>query len=160
EFTALWYADSLYVACQQYQPDILIGHSAGGMASLFLLTHFQVSSIQQVVCLGAPSDVANVLEKFSNFLGLWQPTRKVLTAYFEDIFQKPVAYYSMANFVKELKVSGIIVHDEEDKDVPFSEGGKIARNYVAAEFIRTKGLGHSLNDTQLIKQIVGKLKKD
>jgi pimeloyl-ACP methyl ester carboxylesterase len=38
----------------------------------------------------------------------------------------------------------LIVHDHDDDMVPFSEGEVIARHWLRAEFLPTRGLGHRL----------------
>jgi hypothetical protein len=46
------------------------------------------------------------------------------------------------------------VHDVDDDIVSFSEGQKIADSWKNADFIQTKGLGHSLHSDKVYLKMV------
>jgi len=57
-------------------------------------------------------------------------------------------------FSSDLNTKGLIVHDSNDTVVSFEEAKKIAGSWKNADFIETKGLGHSMHDENLYNYIV------
>jgi pimeloyl-ACP methyl ester carboxylesterase len=50
----------------------------------------------------------------------------------------------------------LVVHDENDREVPIACGEAIARAWPGAELVRTRGLGHQriLRDAATLKRVV------
>lgn len=76
-FNALLYSECLNIVAQKYQPQIVIGHSVGGMALVFFQQKNQLKSIQKMVLLGAPSEFEDVLKNYINLLGYNKKIEKV-----------------------------------------------------------------------------------
>jgi pimeloyl-ACP methyl ester carboxylesterase len=55
-----------------------------------------------------------------------------------------------------LKVPGLIVHDKNDPDVPWSNGVALAESWRGSELLSTHGLGHSqvMRDPGVIDRII------
>lgn len=53
---------------------------------------------------------------------------------------------------RQLDVPGLVIHDQDDRDVPIEEGAAVARAWPGAQFVRTTGLGHRriLRDPEVI----------
>lgn len=62
--------------------------------------------------------------------------------------------FSAAKFVTEFDIPGLIIHDENDKIVPVDSSEAIHENWKNSEFIKTEGLGHSLQSDTINKSIV------
>jgi esterase/lipase len=154
EFNVIKYAAYIDVAVKEYRPSVLIGHSIGGAACIYYQSHFKAESLQKMVILGAPSDYTIIVSNYVELLSLNNRMNELLNAYFSEKFKMEITLFSMASFAKELSVSGLIVHDVEDDIVSFGEGQKIASTWKNADFIQTKGLGHSLHDKNVYEKIV------
>lgn len=154
EFNVIKYAAYIDVAVKEYRPSVLIGHSIGGAACIYYQSHFKAESLQKMVILGAPSDYTIIVSNYVELLSLNNRMNELLNAYFSKKFKMEITLFSMASFAKELSVSGLIVHDVEDDIVSFGEGQKIASTWKNADFIQTKGLGHSLHDKSVYEKIV------
>jgi pimeloyl-ACP methyl ester carboxylesterase len=50
----------------------------------------------------------------------------------------------------------LIIHDRDDRDVPWQEGEAVARAWPHARFLRTEGLGHRriLRDPEVIDRVL------
>ena len=59
----------------------------------------------------------------------------------------------MRTFSPKINLKGFIAHDIDDTVVLFEEGKKIASAWKNAIFIETKGLGHSMHDSELYKKV-------
>lgn len=153
EFNIIKYATYIDVAVKHYKPTVLIGHSIGGAACIYYQSHFKNDSLKKMVILGAPSDLKTLIENYVQLLSLNLRMNNLLEAHFSAKFKSEIDAFSMAKFAKHIQIPALLVHDIEDKVVAFSEGQKIANYWTTAEFIQTKGLGHSLHDDSLYQKI-------
>lgn len=153
EFNVVKYATYIDVAVKQYKPNVLIGHSIGGAACIYYQYHFKNDSLKKMVILGAPSDLKVLIGNYVQLLSLNNRMNNLLEAHFSAKFKSEIDAFSMANFAKAIKIPALLVHDIEDNVVAFGEGQKIANSWNTAEFIQTKGLGHSLHDDVLYQKI-------
>lgn len=153
EFNVVKYATYIDVAVKQYKPNVLIGHSIGGAACIYYQSHFKNDSLKKMVILGAPSDLKVLIGNYVQLLSLNRRMNNLLEAHFSAKFKSEIDAFSMANFAKAIKIPALLVHDIEDNVVAFDEGQKIANSWNTAEFIQTKGLGHSLHDDVLYQKI-------
>lgn len=153
-FNALLYSEFINVVAQKYQPQIIIGHSVGGMASVFFQQKYQLSSISKMVLLGAPSEFSNVLKDYINLLGYNNKIEKQLHNVIIDKFGAHPEEFSTSKFIKNIEVEGLIVHDYKDSIIPYSDAKLIKKNFRNSTLISTSGLGHSLNDKSVSKNII------
>lgn len=158
EFNVIKYASYIDVAMKEYKPSVLIGHSIGGAACIYYQSQYQNQNLEKMVILGAPSDYTIIVSNYVKLLSLNSRMERLLERAFSEKFNKEISEFSMAAFAKEIKVPGLIVHDLEDDIVAFGEGQKIAALWQNADFIQTKGLGHSLHDDDVYKKIVAFIK--
>jgi pimeloyl-ACP methyl ester carboxylesterase len=78
--------------------------------------------------------------------------------YLEERFGKNVwSDVSMANNVTEQTVPAMIIHDEDDTDVPWQEGYAVSQAWPGCRFVKTRQLGHHriLRDTTTIRTVAG-----
>lgn len=152
-FNAILYAHCLEVVCKHYQPDMIVGHSVGGVSSIFLLTQIATISVKKLVILAAPSELPQIFGKFYDILGLKNHVSKGLEQVFEETYQFKVADFSLQSFAKKLTIPGLVIHDEDDVVAPYIDGVNIAKNWVGSQLFTTKGLGHSLNSEVVTNEV-------
>ncbi len=153
EFNVPKYAEFIDIAVQKFAPHHLIGHSIGGAACVYFQYKYQNAKLQKMVLLGAPSDLKTLLVNYINLLSLNQKTVALLENRFVEKFQFTPDDFSSKIFGEKLHLKGIIAHDIDDNVVAFAEGKKIATAWKHAQFIETKGLGHSMHDEDLYQKI-------
>ena len=70
-------------------------------------------------------------------------------------FGKPSSYFNTANFLKKITAcKGLVIHDESDPIIPYSDAQEIASAHQNSILITTKGLGHGLKGQQVVSAIV------
>jgi pimeloyl-ACP methyl ester carboxylesterase len=158
EFNVVKYAECINVVVQKYKPNVLIGHSIGGAACIYFHTHYKNESLQKLIVLGAPSEFKTIIKNYVQLLSLNKRMHIFLAAHFSVKFKMEINDFSVAAFAEKIQIPGLIVHDTDDEIVQFSEGQKIADSWKNADFITTKGLGHSLHDEAIYHRIVAFLK--
>ena len=154
QFNALLYAEFVNVVVIKFNPEILIGHSVGGMASVFFQQKYQNKNIQKIVLLGAPSEFKNVLKQYIKMLGYNRKVENKLNTVILDKFGASPDYFSTSSFIKDVDSEGLIIHDKNDTIIPFSDAQLIEKNLRKGKLIQTKGLGHSLNHDSVSKNIL------
>lgn len=153
-FNALLYSEFINVVVKKYHPEIIIGHSVGGMSSVFFQQKYQNQNITKIVLLGAPSEFEDVLKRYVEMLGYNKKIEKQLKTVIFDRFGAHPEHFSTAKFVKEISTMGLVIHDTKDPIIPYTDAELIIKNHANASLISTTGLGHSLNDKSVTKNIL------
>lgn len=154
EFNAVLYSEFINIVAQKYQPKVVIGHSVGGMASVFFMHNYQLTSVQKMVLLGAPAHFTGVFSRYKSMMSYNKKISDGLDHIVLERFGKPVAYFSAANFTKTIEAKGLIIHDKKDKIIPYEDAQLIASQYKNSELISTTGFGHGLRDLSLTPKII------
>lgn len=153
EFNVPTYAQFIDQIVQKYNPKTVIGHSIGGNAIAYFQAHYH-HTFEKMILIGSPSDFDVILNNYIRILSLNKRIHRSLVNYTKQRFNITIDDFSASKFLEETTIPGIIAHDVDDDVVLFEEGKKIARSWKTAEFISTKGLGHSMHDEYLYQSIV------
>ena len=152
-FNALLYSEFINVVANRFNPDIIIGHSVGGTASVFFQHKYQFKSIQKIILLGAPSEFTGVIKRYTDMLGYNQRiTSKMETTIIERFGNHPKSF-STAKYLETIQSEGLIIHDEDDTIIPYDDAILIKNSFKNSKLITTKGLGHSLNHESVTTHI-------
>ena len=160
EFNVPRYSEYIETAVQQFQPDVLIGHSIGGAACVYYQYKYQNQKLQKMVLLGAPSDMKKLARNYAELLSLNAKVTQLFENQFIERFRFSLDEFSGQIFGKTIKLKGLIAHDLNDEIVAFEEGQKIAGSWTNATFIETSGLGHSMHDADLYEKVMAFLFED
>ena len=153
EFSVPIYAQFLNVVVQKFKPNYLIGHSIGGSACLYFQANYTNHSIKKMILLGAPSDLEVLIRNYAAILSLNERIIRLFEIFYWEHFKIKIKEFSGIQLASKLTINGLIVHDSEDAVVSIKEGKKIAQGWTNAQFIETKGLGHSMHDEDLYQKI-------
>ncbi len=152
-FNALLYAEFINVVVKKFNPNILIGHSVGGMATVFSYHKYQFTNIDKMILLGAPSELKDVFKRYVDMMQYNKSIEKQINNLVFERFGKYPNYFSTAKFLKEATFKGLIIHDENDDIIPFEDALLIKNSFKNSTLISTKELGHSLNHKSVITYI-------
>lgn len=153
EFNIPRYAQFIDIIVQRFSPQMLIGHSLGGATAMYYQSHYKDNSIQKTVILGAPCDLDTILKNYRGMLSLNSRVSKLMQKHFLNHFKIKTREFSGSLFASKIKAKALVAHDVDDEVVAFKEGQKIAKAWPSAEFIVTRGLGHSMHDDKLYRRI-------
>ncbi|WP_431111391.1 alpha/beta hydrolase [Winogradskyella poriferorum] len=154
QFNAVLYSEFINKVAEKHQPEVVIGHSVGGMATVFFMHNHQLPSVKKLVLLGAPAHFTGVFSRYKSMMGYNKRISKGLDNIVIERFGKPVDYFSAANFTKTIEAEGLIIHDKKDRIIPFEDGQLFANRYKNSKFIETEGFGHGLKDKSLSPKII------
>jgi pimeloyl-ACP methyl ester carboxylesterase len=140
---------------KQYGPfEFAIGHSLGAMAVLNSIKRGLI--VKKAVIIGAGDIIEDIMNSFTKSLGMEVATGKLMIKLFEKRFGETINSYSAYIAAQDVKIPVLIVHDENDADVPVSAAYHIKEHLSSSEIMITKGLGHRkiLGDSKVIKKII------
>lgn len=144
QFSAVVYAKFIEAVIRQIQPDYAVGHSAGAMALTFYEMEKPPVSFKKMVLMGAPSTLRAVLDLYTDFLKLSPRAKHSIDACILHRFGKPVEYFAIEDMAPHMDMPCLIIHDEGDKTAHVEGAERAHRNWPNSQFLRTQGLGHSL----------------
>ncbi|TYA84410.1 alpha/beta hydrolase [Seonamhaeicola marinus] len=153
-FNALLYSEFINVVANKYKPEIIIGHSVGGMASVFFQQKYQLDSLNKMVLLGAPSEFSGILKNYIKLLGYNKRVEKHLHRIILKKFGATPSDFSTSKFSKDIEAEGLIIHDVKDMIIPYADAKLINKSFKNSKLITTEGFGHSLNDRSVTKNIL------
>jgi pimeloyl-ACP methyl ester carboxylesterase len=122
-------------------PDAVITHSFGGMVLAYALNHGVHT--RRAVCFCPPADARFLVDGFARTLDMHERVVanlcRRLERRFEHDFWDNISTVSNA---RRLEVPALLIHDEDDRSVPWQQSERIAAAWRGARFLKTRGLGH------------------
>lgn len=152
-FNALLFSEFIHVVVKRFKPEIIIGHSVGGMATVFCQEKYQLGYLKKLVLLGAPSEFVDILKRYTNLLGYNNRIKFELNAIILERYGKPPEAFSTAKYLENIDTEGLIIHDEHDPVIPYNDARLIKNSYENSTLLTTNGLGHSLNNETIATHI-------
>ena len=153
-FNAILYSEFIQEASKHFKPKIIITHSVGGMATTFCLNKYQNKELEKLVLIGTPSEFKQVLKRYTDMMGYNQRIINGINAVILERFGAEPSAFSTAKFIKGIDLKGLIIHDEDDKVIPYSDAVQIKNSFKNSALITTKGMGHSLNNGEVASYIL------
>jgi pimeloyl-ACP methyl ester carboxylesterase len=132
----------------------IVAHSFGGAVTTLAIE--RGLDVKSVVLISAPSSVDDVVARFGRMLGLGARAMQEFRRGLEKRTGVKLADVEIYERAANLRVPALIVHDHRDRDVPFSDGERLAARWPNATLMATNGLGHRrvLRDADVIERAV------
>jgi pimeloyl-ACP methyl ester carboxylesterase len=130
-----------------------IGHSLGGMAVLNAVK--QNLQLKKAVIIGSGDIIQDIVDEFVSKLKMKPKMGTYLQKHFEKRYGQPMNNFSGYIAAKDISIPVLIIHDEDDVDVPLKAAQNIHDHLINSELMITKGLGHRkiLGDEKVIQKI-------
>ena len=148
------YTEFVRLLVQMHNPKHIIGHSVGGMTTIYHQMKFARPETKKLVILGAPSELKYFIKQYQSILGLNNNVIKSLDADIKNRFGFESKEFSIANFSSHVDIEGLIIHDVNDKIALFRDAEAIHGNWKKSTLIKTSGLGHSLHHDDVYQHIL------
>lgn len=144
---------------KQYGPfEYAIGHSLGGISILNAI--HDGFRVKKAVIIGAADIIQDIIDDFVIKLQLKPSIGIRLRNHFENKHNVEMDSYSASRVAKEITTPVLIIHDQQDEDVPVKAAHHIHQNLATSELMITEGLGHRkiLGNDAVIKKILNFIK--
>lgn len=131
-----------------------IGHSLGGM-SLLNATKDGLQ-IKKLITIGSGDVVFDILITFVSKLKLKPIIALKMQELYEKQYKMKMDSFSAHKAAKGVKIPTLVIHCENDNEVPFYCGQNIAKHLTNGTLVATKNLGHRkiLGDKKVIEDSV------
>ena len=136
--------------------EAVITHSFGAMVLAYALRHTDFKT-QKAICISSPTSPEYLIDRFCQVMQVNDRVNHafryfVKQRFGEDVLDKLSADKNMAGNT----MPGLIVHDQDDHDVPYQLSQQLSDAWPGAELLLTEGLGHRriLRNRKLINQLV------
>ncbi|MFC5595247.1 alpha/beta fold hydrolase [Lysobacter niastensis] len=128
----------------------VIGHSLGGAATMLAMA--RGLQAERAVLIAPAADPVAAAERFAGLMWIGANLCQRMFSYFERIVGTTFDEQQTHRNAPVIGRPALIVHDLEDRDVPWSEGERYARYWPDSRLLTTRGLGHRrvLDDSGVI----------
>lgn len=132
----------------------IVAHSMGGTAAAFAM--HEGMHVDRAVFLGAPASPAAVTRTFSEGMDLRPRVADDMRSRVERRLRVPFDDLEMSRLARGSATALLVIHDREDKEVPWVDGEAIAQVWPGARLHTTHGLGHRriLTDADVVDAAV------
>ncbi len=139
--------------------DIAIGHSMGGISLLNVQANKH--SFKKMVIIGAPDSIKNIFYNFIKLMELNPGIAERLIKVFEKATGKNIEDFHGSNLAKKIEIPVLVVHDENDYEVPIKDAYNNIENLRKGKLLATKALGHSriLKDDKVVEEVLRFIKE-
>jgi pimeloyl-ACP methyl ester carboxylesterase len=131
----------------------ILGHSLGALSAVYTLYRLPKLPVQKIVVMAAPGEVRQFFEYYRKLLGLSSACIKAILKFFGETMGHGPEFFSLQKFASSLAVSGLIIHDKDDREAPYAYALAAHENWANSQMISTSGLGHNLKSMTLIENV-------
>ena len=133
----------------------LVGHSFGGVAALYTIR--EGLAINNLVMISTPTIADDIVREFLNKINASPKVGLFFKKYFLNKFGKDFDSFSARVLAEDINdLSILLIHDEEDREVPIQHSLAFQEVKPEAKLIRTRGLGHTriLKNEKVIEETI------
>ncbi len=118
----------------------VIGHSLGGAAAG--LAHARGLGLDAVVLVSPPADLVGYSRRFARWHWIPEAIRRSMQAAIEERYGLAWDEIELARLAPRLGARALVIHDRDDRIVPWTQGARVAGLWPHARLLSTDGLGH------------------
>jgi pimeloyl-ACP methyl ester carboxylesterase len=149
------FGDAVEAAARTFGPlHAVVSHSMGGAAVLWACRGGPVAS--RFVMLAPPIDMRDFTRALARMLGLGEDLRSRVHQRLAARFRVPLEAMRAEFLAPRMRAPLLVLHDEDDRDVPIQCGETMAAAWPGARLVKTQGLGHQriLRDAAALEEVV------
>jgi pimeloyl-ACP methyl ester carboxylesterase len=128
------------VLCELAPVRGLIAHSMGGASSAWASRGAPLA--ERVVMIAPPADIRDFTSHADTMLGLDRRAVVALETRLGKRFGVDLGEVHVTRVGPRMTAPLLVIHDEEDREIPVAAGELVARSWPGAALVRTRGLGH------------------
>jgi pimeloyl-ACP methyl ester carboxylesterase len=119
-----------------------IGHSLGAAAGALALANGK-ARFEKAVLISPPADLVGHSRRFARWYWMPEAVRRAMQSGIEERYGMPWEDLEVARLASRLSAPALVIHDREDRHVPWTQGARVARHWPGARLMSTDGLGHA-----------------
>jgi len=139
------FSDAVAAAVNQLggRVDLLISHSFGSAVSLYSMVRHPAISYDKIVMLSTPDKLEVAFKEFADLLKLPESVLAEMHNWVKRQYGVEVSEVSVSGLATHFKINkAMIIHDTEDKVLPYRFSESVVKVLPQAELISYTGIGH------------------
>ena len=155
------FAEAIEYISENYGPiHCAMGHSFGGITILNAIE--RGTQIDNVIMIATPTISSDIVKQFEEKINASPATGDRFLKEVSERYGIAFEYISASEIIKRIKLKNLmLVHDENDRDVPIGHAELMKELFPEAQTIFTQGLGHTriLRNDAVINRIINTVDK-
>jgi pimeloyl-ACP methyl ester carboxylesterase len=119
----------------------VVGHSLGAAGAALALASGRVA-LESVVLVSPPVDMVGYSRRFARWHWMPEPVRRAMQAAIEERYGVLWESLDVRRLAGRAKARALVIHDRDDRVVPWTQGAQVAAYWPGARLLSTDGLGH------------------
>jgi pimeloyl-ACP methyl ester carboxylesterase len=119
----------------------VVAHSLGAAAAALALAQRKLR-FEKAVLVSPPADLVGYSRRFARWHWMPEAVRRAMQSAIEERYGVLWENLEVARLAPQLSASALVVHDRDDRMVPWTQGAEVARLWPGARLMSTDGLGH------------------
>ena len=137
------FTDLVASLIREYQPNALVSHSFGSVASLIALGKNPDVAIDHYIGITVPNRLRERLEEIARYLGLPYKIVTKLIVQLEATHDIKVDEINVEDYAPISSVKkALLLHDTNDRVLPVKKSREVAHKWPEAQLIEVTGTGH------------------
>ena len=129
------------VAAHHGDVSAVIAHSLGAAGAALALANGK-ADFETAVLVSPPADMVGYSRRFARWHWMPEPVRRAMQAAIEERYGILWESLDVRGLATRVKARALVVHDRDDRVVPWTQGAQVARHWPGARLLSTDGLGH------------------
>jgi pimeloyl-ACP methyl ester carboxylesterase len=129
------------VAAYHGEVKAVIAHSLGAAGAALALAQGR-AGFAKAVLISPPADIVGYSRRFARWYWMPEPVRRAMQAAIEERYGVPWESLDVRRLASRLGARALVIHDRDDRTVPWTQGAQIASHWPGARLLSTDGLGH------------------
>ncbi|HJT60083.1 MAG TPA: alpha/beta fold hydrolase [Burkholderiales bacterium] len=121
--------------------EAVIAHSLGGAAAALSLSWSRVA-FKKIVLISPPSDLIGYSRRFARWYWMPEAVREAMQNAIEERYGVRWEDLEVRRVAPRLGARALVIHDRDDRMMPWTHGAKVAESWPGAQLMLTDGLGH------------------
>jgi pimeloyl-ACP methyl ester carboxylesterase len=119
----------------------VIGHSLGATAAVMAHAWNRLD-VDRIVLISPASDLVGYSRRFARWHWMPEPLRRAMQGAIEERYGIRWEELELKRVAPRLAASALVIHDRDDRTVPWKQGAAVAQYWRGARLVTTQGLGH------------------
>lgn len=154
EFTAIKYSKLIKQTIALYEPEFVVAHSVGAMATIYQEHKEPHDFIKKFVFLGSPNALENIMRGYQRVVSFNETVYKALDNLLHKTFGSRIKDFNAATFAATITQPTLLIHNPQDVVIPYSDMHEIAAKMQKATTYTSATGGHSLYTPEVVEAII------
>ena len=129
------------VAAHHGDVEAVVAHSLGAAGAALALAQGK-ANIAKAVLISPPADMVGYSRRFARWYWMPEPVRRAMQTAIEERYGVLWESLDLRRLAARLTAQALVIHDRDDRTVPWTQGAQIASHWPGARLLSTDALGH------------------